>query len=188
MVIEPLVEPFEALIEVVESLVRLIEGLVNLDEPLIEDVESLVRLDEPLVSHPSRPLEATAEGAGLIPSLRALQPTWARPDSRLIEGDSRRVAAPGSLLMASSRLARLERGIPVLGLGAVLRQNPLTRPGKTKKSPAPRFHAATKAIRDGLREAYGLFLAAFRNAAELLKAGDRSARFPLGRSRLAGRS
>jgi hypothetical protein len=27
---------------------------------------------------------------------------------------------------------------------------------------------------------YGLFLAAFRDAAELLKAGDRSAKFPVG--------
>jgi hypothetical protein len=40
--------------------------------------------------------------------------------------------------------------------------------------------AASKAIRNGLREAYGLFLAAFRDAADLLKAGDRSARFPIG--------
>ncbi len=44
--------------------------------------------------------------------------------------------------------------------------NPLSRPNKTKKSPAPRFHAATKAVRDGLREIHGLFLAAFRDAAE----------------------
>jgi hypothetical protein len=42
------------------------------------------------------------------------------------------------------------------------------------------FHAASKAARNGLREMYGLFLAAFRDAAEQLKAGDRSARFPLG--------
>jgi hypothetical protein len=91
-----------------------------------------------------------------------------------------RVAALVEEIEAEARLARLERGIPVLGLGAVLRQNPLTRPNKTKKSPAPRFHAATKAVRDGLREIYGLFLAAFRDAAEQLKAGDRSAKFPLG--------
>ena len=37
-----------------------------------------------------------------------------------------------------------------------------------------------KAMRKSLREAYGLFLAAFRDAAELLKSGDRSARFPIG--------
>ena len=74
----------------------------------------------------------------------------------------------------------MERGFPVLGVGTVLRQNPHTRPNKTKKSPAPRFHAASRVIRNGLREAYGLFLAAFRDAAELLKSGDRSARFPVG--------
>jgi hypothetical protein len=90
------------------------------------------------------------------------------------------VAALIEEIEIAARLARLERGIPVVGLGAVLRQNPLTRPNKTKKSPAPRFHAATKAVRDGLREAYGLFLAVFRDAAEQLKAGDRSAKFPLG--------
>ena len=50
----------------------------------------------------------------------------------------------------------------------------------TKKSPAPRFHAATKAAREALRQAYGLFLAAFREAAERLKAGDPTARFPNG--------
>jgi hypothetical protein len=33
---------------------------------------------------------------------------------------------------------------------------------------------------NGLREAYGLFLTAFRDAAELLKAGDRMASFPKG--------
>lgn len=79
-----------------------------------------------------------------------------------------------------ARVARLERQLPVLGVGAVLRQNPHTQPNKTKKSPAPRFHAASKAIRNGLREAYGLFLAAFRDAAELLKSGDRMAKFPMG--------
>jgi hypothetical protein len=91
-----------------------------------------------------------------------------------------RVAELVEEIELDARVRRLERGLPVLGVGAVLRQRPHTQPNKTKKSPAPRFHAATKAIRDGLREAYGLFLAAFRDAAELLKAGDRMARFPMG--------
>jgi REP element-mobilizing transposase RayT len=91
-----------------------------------------------------------------------------------------RVAALVEEIEAEARMARLERGLPVLGIRAVLRQNPHTQPNKTKKSPAPRFHAASKAVRNGLREMYGLFLAAFRDAAELLKAGDRMARFPLG--------
>jgi hypothetical protein len=91
-----------------------------------------------------------------------------------------RVASLVEDIEAEARTVRRERGLPVLGVGAVLRQNPHTEPNRTKRSPAPRFHAATKGIRDGLREAYGLFLAAFRDAAEQLKAGDRSAKFPLG--------
>jgi len=67
-----------------------------------------------------------------------------------------------------------------LGPEAILSQQPHTRPEKIKKSPAPLFHAASKAARQALREAYGTFLAAFREAAERLKAGDRLARFPNG--------
>jgi hypothetical protein len=91
-----------------------------------------------------------------------------------------RVAALVEEIELDARVARMERQQPVLGAAAVLRQRPHTQPNRTKKSAAPRFHAASKAIRNGLREAYGLFQAVFRNAAELLKAGDRMARFPLG--------
>lgn len=38
-----------------------------------------------------------------------------------------------------------------LGAAAILRQHPHSCPNKTKKSPAPRFHAATKAAREVLR-------------------------------------
>ena len=67
-----------------------------------------------------------------------------------------------------------------LGAEAILRQHPHTRPNRTKKSPAPLFHAATKEMRQELRAAYGRFLAAFREAAERWQAGDRLARFPEG--------
>jgi REP element-mobilizing transposase RayT len=67
-----------------------------------------------------------------------------------------------------------------LGREAILRQHPQTRPQKLKNSPAPLFHAASKDARQGLRAAYGLFVGAFREAAERLKAGDRLARFPNG--------
>ncbi|MFL6291502.1 MAG: hypothetical protein ACJ759_11465, partial [Thermoanaerobaculia bacterium] len=67
-----------------------------------------------------------------------------------------------------------------LGREAILSQHPQTRPERLKKSPAPLFHAASKDARQGLKAAYGLFLAAFREAAERLKAGDRLARFPNG--------
>ena len=48
-----------------------------------------------------------------------------------------------------------------LGPAAILRRHPHTRPAKIRKSPAPLFHAASKTARQGLREAYGYFLAAF---------------------------
>jgi REP-associated tyrosine transposase len=60
-----------------------------------------------------------------------------------------------------------------LGVAAVLAQNPLQRPKKTKKSPAPAFHAASKAVRRELWDAYALFVAAYRAAAEKLRAGAR---------------
>ena len=75
---------------------------------------------------------------------------------------------------------RAESQIPPLGPGGVRAQNPETRPKKIKKTPAPFFHALRKKVRKTLWEAYGLFLAAFREAAEKLRAGDRSAAFPPG--------
>jgi hypothetical protein len=65
-------------------------------------------------------------------------------------------------------------------VAAVLAQNPLHRPEKLKKSPAPFVHAATKAMRQLLWEGYALFLAAYRTAAERLKAGDTAPPFPAG--------
>ena len=81
---------------------------------------------------------------------------------------------------ADAAAERKRTGREPLGTENILRQHPHTCPNKTKKSPAPRFHAASKAAREGLRKAYGIFLAAFREAAERLKAGDRMARFPNG--------
>jgi hypothetical protein len=46
------------------------------------------------------------------------------------------------------------------------------RPKKLKKPPVPFVHAATKAIREERWEAYATFVAAYRDAAEKLRAGD----------------
>jgi len=71
-------------------------------------------------------------------------------------------------------------GIHPAGAAAVLAQDPLTRPGKLKKGPAPLFHAATAEMRRVLWEAYAEFVGKFRDAAEKLRAGDRTAVFPSG--------
>ncbi|HKI05898.1 MAG TPA: transposase [Thermoanaerobaculia bacterium] len=75
---------------------------------------------------------------------------------------------------------REQSGSQVLGVEAVLGQQPLDHPRRSKKSPAPLFHAATKAVRRELYEAYGWFVAAYREAAEKLRDGDRTVTFPLG--------
>lgn len=67
-----------------------------------------------------------------------------------------------------------------LGVAGVLRQSYETRPTHIKKSPAPLYHAATRAVRKAFWEAYAAFVAAFREASEQLQAGDRMARFPIG--------
>jgi REP element-mobilizing transposase RayT len=67
-----------------------------------------------------------------------------------------------------------------LGPAAILAQNPESRPLKTKRSPAPAVHAASRVVRRELRNAYFLFVAAYRSAAEKLRAGHRDALFPTG--------
>jgi len=81
---------------------------------------------------------------------------------------------------AGSWADREARGVEPLGVEAILRQDPHTRPNQTKKSAAPAYHAASKAARKSFWEAYSAFVAAFREAADRLRAGDRTARFPLG--------
>ena len=75
---------------------------------------------------------------------------------------------------------RESRGVRALGVKAILAQSPHQKPKKTKKSPAPGFHAATKAARLAMREAYGWFYAAYRDAADRLRKGERSVGFPEG--------
>ena len=58
--------------------------------------------------------------------------------------------------------------------------HPTERPKHSKRSPAPWFHCASKAVRLELRAAYGQFRAAYRTAAEALHRGDLTAPFPDG--------
>jgi hypothetical protein len=77
-------------------------------------------------------------------------------------------------------LRRSRTGARPLGRDAVLAQDPHHRPAKIKRSPAPFVHAVSKAVRRQLWEAYSLVVAAYRTAADRLRAGDRDAVFPLG--------
>jgi hypothetical protein len=81
---------------------------------------------------------------------------------------------------AEAAVRRQRTGNQVLGASAVRGQHPFDRPAKSKKSPAPLFHAASKAVHRELYEMYGWFVAAFRKASEKLRAGNRMVSFPAG--------
>ena len=81
---------------------------------------------------------------------------------------------------SEAAVRRQRTGSQVLGASAVRGQHPFDRPTKSKKSPAPLFHAASKAIRRELYAMYRWFAATFREASERLRAGDRTVSFPAG--------
>ena len=83
-------------------------------------------------------------------------------------------------IIREAEQAREQKGAAPLGAEEVCRQNPESRPQKLKKSAAPLFHAFRKRVRRHMYEAYAIFVAAFREAAELLQAGKTTYRFPLG--------
>ena len=71
-----------------------------------------------------------------------------------------------------------ETGRVPAGRAFVLRQNPHEVPARSKRSPAPFVHAASREGRLAHLGAYREFVAAYRRASEKLLAGDRGAEFP----------
>jgi len=62
---------------------------------------------------------------------------------------------------------RAKKGVEPLGVERILAQDPETRPETLDRSPAPFVHAATRKIRKELWQAYGWFVAAYREAADV---------------------
>ncbi len=91
-----------------------------------------------------------------------------------------RIAELVGAIIAQAAAKRAATGIEPLGVVEILRQQPFSQPAKTKKSPAPLVHAASKRVRTEMKIAYRWFVKAFREAAECLRAGDRLTRFPRG--------
>lgn len=73
-----------------------------------------------------------------------------------------------------------ESGQPARGRDFVIREDPRHEPNRIKKGPTPLVHAASRAARDALREAYRAFLGAYRQAAERLGSGALDVVFPDG--------
>jgi len=76
--------------------------------------------------------------------------------------------------------ACLDEGKTVLGVEAVLGQDPYDRPRDPKRGPAPLCHASTKERRAAYRRAYRKFVSLYRQAVERLRQGDQSVKFPEG--------
>jgi hypothetical protein len=104
-------------------------------------------------------------------------PCW---EDLAAELQRQRIAEIAEEIGGEASARRQEKGVAPMGAEAVRRQNPHQRPTKTKKSSAPLFHAATKRVREDLLNTYYAFVAAFREAAEKLKAGNQDAAFPIG--------
>ena len=104
-------------------------------------------------------------------------PCWKHLDKKTMRA---RIATLVAEIEAEAAAHREKTGTPVLGPAAILRQHPHSQPPQSKKSPAPRFHAASREARRFLYRIYAEFVAQFREAAARLRAGDRNAPFPPG--------
>jgi hypothetical protein len=104
-------------------------------------------------------------------------PCW---DQLAPEAYRQRVASLSEEIEQDAAAARRRTGAEPLGTAATLAQDPTSRPKRLKKSPAPLFHAASKAMRHYLYEGFAWFVAAYRTAAEKLQRGDPDPHFPRG--------
>ena len=77
------------------------------------------------------------------------------------------------------RAKHRHNGTRPLGVAAILAQDPEFRPREVEKRPCPWFHVLDPELKKALYTALTLVLVQYREAAERLKEGDRSARFPL---------
>lgn len=92
----------------------------------------------------------------------------------------RRVEEIVERIEARAAAERAADGTEVLGPAAILAQDPHHRPGRVERRPAPLVHAATKDARKLWREAFGAFLAAYREASRRLQKGETEVTFPPG--------
>lgn len=136
-------------------------------------------------AHRSRRTAKLAGESGATPAVADLEqteqvvfavlPCWADLPPEVVRA---RVTSLVEEIVVEGREAR--RGRPPLGRATVLRQHPHQRPERSKRSPAPAVHAASRAMRLAFRAAYAEFAAIFREAANRLRGGDLLARFPPG--------
>ncbi len=165
------------------------EGLVEhvRDWPGVHSAAALID-GEPLLGHwfnRTREYAARTQGEAFSPLRFASEqtvvlspiPCWAHLSATAY---SKRIRALVDDIEAAAARARKSSGKTVLGVAAILTQDPQFRPARLERSPAPLVHAATKAARRFFYQAYAAFVSAFRAASEALRRGHRDAPFPAG--------
>ena len=104
-------------------------------------------------------------------------PCWAHLSPELYRS---RIADLVESIETSVAEERRRTGRSVKDMKEILHRDPQHRPVKLARSPAPLVHAATQAARKEFYGMYSWFVAAFRDAANKLRLGDRTASFPAG--------
>lgn len=108
----------------------------------------------------------------------ALLPCWEHWSTATIR---KKIADMVAEIEAEAAAVREELEIEPKGMAAVRNQNPMERAMKSKRSPIPLCHAASRAIRERVKRAYRGFVTAFREASLKVKCGRVSeAIFPRG--------
>ena len=102
-------------------------------------------------------------------------PCW---DHLELEEIERRIQELVEDVVEEAAQVRRAGGIEVQGEEAILAMDPLYCPPRVKRSPQPRFYAATKSAFQALWTAYSLVAAEFRDAAERLAEGALEVLFP----------
>ena len=93
----------------------------------------------------------------------------------------KRVAQMVAEIESAAAEQREKLGRPLVGMEKVRHQNPYERPPKSKSSPKPPCHAASKDLRERFRQTYRAFVAMFQEASLKIKFGNVTAAiFPKG--------
>ena len=116
------------------------------------------------------PVEPIERGAFMTPYEVKLAPLpcWKHLPTAEIR---KRVAAMVVELEAEAADRREQLGSEIVGMEKIRNQNPLYRPARSKSSPKPPCHAASKAMRERFRQAYSAFVAMFQEASLKLRFG-----------------
>jgi hypothetical protein len=96
------------------------------------------------------------------------------------EEHDHRVAELVEQVVEVAAAERRRTGQKVLGVKKILKIAPLCRPATVETSRKPRFHTFCKSVYRQMWEAYSWVLAAFRDAADRLRGGERNVVFPEG--------